>query len=201
MFDTLDGHGEVVEEFLLLPDVVAALTYNLVARFASIHTLHNLLPPLIIETCLQLIKDHVEELLCILLDGYIDWFALVVLEGETESEWVIIGSIGELQVGEQLLELVDDVIINQSIDTVPSFVSSQNLHLAITGHQDRVPESRCHVELLDHGVHVAYATQVLDADIPVIRFDLVGGLEAQLRGCRDLIQHLLQWSIDEMCVH
>lgn len=173
----------------------------MVARFASIHTLHNLLPSLIVETGLQLIEDHVEELLCILLDGYIDWFALVVLEGETEPEWVVIGSIGELQVGEQLLELVDDVIINQSIDTVPSFVRLQILHLAIAGHQDRVPERRCHVELLYHGVHVAYATQVLDADVTVIRFDLIGGLEAQLRGGGDLTQHLLQWFIDEMRVH
>ena len=129
----------------------------MVARFASIYALHNLLPSLIVETGLQLIKDHVEELLCILLDGYIDWFALVVLEGETESEWVVIGSIGELQVGEQLLELVDDVIINLGINTVPSFVRLQVLHLAITGHQDGVPESWCHVELLYHGVHVADA--------------------------------------------
>lgn len=91
MLHALHLNGEVVEQFLTLSNVVAPLTDHLVACFAPVNAFDYLLP--LVETRLQLIKDHIQELLSVLLESHVYRFALVVLEGETETEGIVIWSV------------------------------------------------------------------------------------------------------------
>lgn len=168
VFHALNLYGQIVEEFLSITDGSTTLANSLIADLTTVHSVDNLFPT--VESSLQFIEDHIDKFLGILLDGHIHWLSGVVLEGETELVRIVVRSIRIIKVGKQSLKLVNHVVVDQLFITISPLVEDFVLWLIVVCHQDSVPECWSHVELLDHGVHVANASQILYADIPLVGF-------------------------------
>jgi hypothetical protein len=130
--------------------------------------------------------------LCVLLYAYVDWFALEVLEGEAEARGVGVSSVRVLEVREQALELVDYIVINLDYSAITVLMSHHVGLSAIISHEDSIPELRRHVELLNHGIHVAYAARVAYAHIALVGLDLTSRSEAELRTLWGLYEECLE---------
>lgn len=63
---------------------------------SAINTFQNLFIGRVLQGILQLIENHIEELLCILLDRHIDRKPTVVLEAKAELLWVVVLPISGL---------------------------------------------------------------------------------------------------------
>ena len=73
---------------------------------------------------------------------------------------VVVNPVRELEVGEHVLQLMQDVVIHH----LPVFGPLlQILGLLIIGEQDPVAKCRGHVELLKHRAHIANSAQVAEA--------------------------------------
>jgi hypothetical protein len=122
----------------------------------------------ILEPLFQLIKNHIEELLGVLLYGHINRIAVDILKGKAEIVGVELLSFGEFEIGEHILELVQHVIVDlfeAALDEVR--------RLPVISHQQQVSEWTGHVELLDHGDHVADAPKVTNPCVPQFGAHLV----------------------------
>jgi hypothetical protein len=122
----------------------------------------------ILEPLFQLIKNHIEELLGVLLYGHINRITVNILKGKAEIVGVELLSFGEFEIGEHILELMQHVIVDlfeAALDEVR--------RLPVISHQQQVSEWTGHVELLDHGDHVADAAKVTNPCVPQFGAHLV----------------------------
>ena len=101
----------------------------------------------------------------------VGWISLKVLEGETELIWVKVHSFADLQVGEDLLHLMEWVVVD-----LLTLVLLDVLFNSIINRKQLVSESRYVEELLHDRVHVADATQVAESDELLVAVGLAGGL-------------------------
>ena len=111
-FGVLHVHGEVVEVLSGLVDVAALLADHLTAALAAEDPLREVLVRGVLEFAVQLVEDHVQELLGVLLHCGVRGVAAGVLEGEAEGHGVVRVPVCELQVGEEALQLVQDVVVD-----------------------------------------------------------------------------------------
>jgi hypothetical protein len=107
------------------------------------------------EGSLESIEQEIQELLGIFLLGRVGRATVELFEGKAELPRVVVLSFGELEVGHELLQLVQHVVV----DGV-SFVLLNIVGLIVIDAKEIVPESSNIKELLKHRVHVANATQV-----------------------------------------
>ena len=89
----------------------------------------------------------------------VGWLTIELFEGKCEADWVIIGSFGDFEVGEQTLKLVKHVVV----DCLVTIVFELFFYTVVNAEQV-VAECGNHEELLHHAVHVADAAQVAKAD-------------------------------------
>jgi hypothetical protein len=109
---------------------------------------------------LHLLKYRIQELLGVLLFSNVGGVSIQVLEGETEFKRIVVGSLGQLQVGNQLLELMEHIVID-----LVALVLLQVFRQSIIDTQQVVSERGDHKELLKHGVHIANASQIPQSHI------------------------------------
>jgi hypothetical protein len=154
-----------------LLDGFALRASKLCTRSSTIYAIEHLPERGILDSFLQLIEDHVQELLGILLHTYIHWVAVEVFEAEAKLIRVIFLPFSELQICKHALELMQKIIVDFLEATL-----NEVLWLLIVGHQEQVPEGFGHVELLNHGDHVTDTTKVSYACIPKLRAYFVEGV-------------------------
>jgi hypothetical protein len=120
------------------------------------------------QAIFNLVEEHSEELLRVLLLSGVSGVPLKVLEGKAKLVGVEIDSLGYLQVGEHFLDLVERVVID-----LFALVLLQILSHAIVNRKQLVSEAGDVKELLEDGVHVANAAQVAQADKALSSLNLV----------------------------
>ena len=79
-----------VEVFQALINALAVGTDGLLAGLAPEHVLQNAPKGRGLEGVLDLVKEDVQELLGVLLDGHVHGLSLEVLEGEAEPGWIVV---------------------------------------------------------------------------------------------------------------
>ena len=130
------------------------------AGLSSKDTLEKIFARSGLQVVLESIEENIEELLCILLLGSVCGCTIKFLEGEAEGKWIDVGSLRELQVGEESLHLMQHVVVNDFLLVFSGVLSDAIFHT-----EQVVAESWDHKELLHHRVHVADASEVLQTHI------------------------------------
>jgi hypothetical protein len=93
VLEVLDGYGEIIELLFLVPHILTLLTHQLRACLTTIHTIEEVLEWSRLDGSLQLIEDHVQEFLRILLNQYVDRLTREVLKCKTKLMWIVINAI------------------------------------------------------------------------------------------------------------
>ena len=112
VLESFDVEGYVEVVFLALLDVLAVGADELVAAGATVDGLQHLFEWCSPESFFKSVEEHVEELLGVLLDGYVDRVAVEIFEGETELVGIVLLPLCEFEIGEHGLELMEDVVID-----------------------------------------------------------------------------------------
>ena len=112
---------------------------------------------------LQLIKEHGNKFLYILLDQHVNWLSKWLI-GYTEVPWGEVNPVSFLQICEYLLNLMKEVIIHN-----PSLIFFSELCLSmrffIISPQEQIPKTLIKKELLNHRVHIASIGKVFHPSI------------------------------------
>lgn len=115
-----------------------------------------------LQDVLHSVKEEVEELLRVTLDAHVGWLSRQILVRETEVEGVSCASLTQFQEAKQALELAKYVIIHFSL-----LVSFNVFWCGVDRAEKLIAEGRDHVELLEHGYHVADVAEVVDTRVLV----------------------------------
>jgi hypothetical protein len=135
VFEVFDLEGHVVEVLVLVPHVLAAVAEHLRADFPAVNALQNVLERRLFQPVFELVENHVQELLGVLLDAHVHGLAREVLEGEAEVRRVVRLPFGLAQEGEHVLELVEHVVVHHF---AVFFALLQILLLLVVCHQNCV---------------------------------------------------------------
>jgi hypothetical protein len=155
-FEILDGQSFVGEIFQSILDKVALRASHLTDGLTSEDGFHEVLVLGVFEATLNTVHKEVQVLLGILLLTSVGRVVAVFLK----TEAVIIRVIGvtgrKFKVGDQVLELMEDIIVNGV-----SFAAFLNVSvLSIHYTQEVISEGGNHEEKLIHRVHVTNSSQI-----------------------------------------
>jgi len=164
-----------------------------IGSFSSVEIIDESSEGVFLDADLEPIEEHGDKLLHILLHHDVDRLSERFV-GDTEGRGGEVQACGSLKIAEDALDLMKDVIIDWSLLRV----QGPHCWLLIIDSQQKVPEIAVHVELLDHGVHVANITQIFHTGIASGRalVDLSGirdfnGANAGVDGTEGLSDHLV----------
>jgi hypothetical protein len=90
VFKSFDFQWDVVIMLFAFLDILTAGTNKLTAIHSSIYWLKNLFKRCTTQSSFNFIKQHVQELLSILLDRHINWVSIEVFKWETELLWIVL---------------------------------------------------------------------------------------------------------------
>lgn len=164
ILQALDLQRQVIEILMPLKHMLTVTTHKQITVLPTIDTIDQMLKGRMLETLLDPIKQHIEELLGILLPADVNRVTFEILEGETEVLRVVLLLFSELEVGEHRLELMQEVVVE-----VVAAVVHEVLWHAVFRHENEVAEWYGEEELLKHRDHVADAAQVAKAGVAVLR--------------------------------
>ncbi len=82
--------GQRIEGLQSFVHCFAVRTNSLVASLTTKSILEDPFKRSWLESCLNLIEENIQKLLCILLNGDIDGLSFEVFEGEAELVWVVV---------------------------------------------------------------------------------------------------------------
>jgi hypothetical protein len=114
-----------------------------------------------LEHIFESVKGNIEELRGILLHSYIDWLASILV-GKAEVTGVVVLPIGELQTREEALPLMEPIVVN--LTTLELFWL---WIFTIVCCKKWIAEDGNVEELLEHWVHVAGTTEILQTCKPI----------------------------------
>ena len=103
MVVVFDGERDVVEVFLAETLFVAGLALDDRVGLAPVDALQYLLVGRLLQSLLQFVEDHVQELLSVLLHTHVHRLSRKVFKRVAEVRWVVVDSVGHLQETEHLL--------------------------------------------------------------------------------------------------
>ena len=101
------------------------------------------------------INKHVEELIHVFLNSWIDWTTINIIESLAELLRVVVLLLKLHQSAENTFNLVEGV-----------FRFGLDIHVFVLDLQHSLPEWSYHVELLNYAVHVADTSYVFQTYIP-----------------------------------
>ncbi len=110
-----------------------------------------------------------------------------VLKRKAEVLWIVILSISQIEEAEHILRLMQCVIIDSS-----PFLGCHHFRFYfIIGHEQGVSEHGGHVELLEHGIHIADTTKIPDTSKAIVRPLTLLGVEREFLNFWDDSNQLL----------
>ena len=144
-------------------DFATLHAHHLTDVLPSENALEKVLLRCILEGCFDSVEENVQELLRVFLLHDRRRAAVEVLERKAPTEWIVIGPLRKFEVGDQSLQLMKHVIVDLL------FFVRHNIRWLIVVHgQHVVSEAWHHEELLQHAVHVADATQILESNVGLL---------------------------------
>lgn len=136
------------------------MAFEQIRSLTRIEIIHNLLERRLRQPRFQSLKEHGDKLLDILLHHNIDRLVSKGFIRNTEIPSIIVNPVTGLQIGEDSLELVQEIVVDLSELVFGVHGGDEVGGLGVIRAEYKVTEVFVHEELLDHGVYVAGVAEV-----------------------------------------